>query len=205
MIKLKEPGIRSDASFWSLCKRFIDSWAEFGNKLKQTMDQVNLSVEVKSRLRPIQISIKETSSSIMASPWGNLLRRAGHYSETSNHYSPSHYPSSSTGTQMQLPMTPQSAALGPAVQATVPSTPQSGSFANVFSGNVFERADALISMGGLNMSRTNTMNSTSTVSLSSLSSVTSAGDERPGPSMLSPNVTTGAAAYRLNGGNKPAF
>ncbi|KAI1426333.1 RAM signaling pathway protein [Xylaria sp. FL1777] len=205
MIKLKEPGIRTDANFWSSCKIFIDSWAEFGSKLKQTMEQVNLSVEVKSRLRPIQISIKETSSLIMASPWGNLLRQAGHYSENSNHYSPSHYASSSTGTQMQLPMTPQSAALGPAVQATVPSTPQSGSFANIFSGNVFERADALISMGGLNMSRTNTMNSTSTVSLNSLSSITSAGDERQGPSMLSPNVTTGAAAYRLNGGNKPAF
>ncbi|KAI1281685.1 RAM signaling pathway protein [Xylaria sp. FL0933] len=205
MIKLKEPGIRQDATFWSLCKSFIDSWAEFGNKLKQTMDQVNLPVEVKGRLRPIQISIKETSNLIMASPWGNLFRQAGHYSETSNHYSPNHYSSSSTSTQMQLPMTPQSAALGPAAQATVPSTPQSGSFANMFSGNVFERADALISMGGLNMSRTNTMNSASTVSLNSLSSVTSAGDERQGPSMLSPNVTTGAATYRLNGGNKPAF
>ncbi|KAI0428778.1 RAM signaling pathway protein [Xylaria sp. FL1042] len=205
MIKLKEPGIRTDATFWSLCKSFIDSWAEFGNKLKQTMDQVNLSVEVKSRLRPIQISIKETSNLIMASPWGTLFRQAEHYSETSNHYSPNHYSSSSTSTQMQLPMTPQSAALGPAAQATVPSTPQSGSFANMFSGNVFERADALILMGGLNMSRTNTMNSTSTVSLNSLSSVTSVGDERQGPSILSPNVTTGAAAYRLNGGNKPAF
>ncbi|KAI0911731.1 RAM signaling pathway protein [Ustulina deusta] len=205
MIKLKEPGIRTDAIFWSLCKSLIDSWAEFGNKLKQTMEQVNLSVEVKSRLRPIQISIKETSNLIMASPWGNLLRQAGHYSETSNYYSPSHYSSSSTSGQMQLPMTPQSAALGPAVQATVPSTPQSGFFASIFSGNVFERADALISMGGLNMSRTNTMNSTSTISLNSLSSITSAGDERQVPSMLSPNVTTGAASYRLNGGNKPAF
>ncbi|KAI0972880.1 RAM signaling pathway protein [Xylaria arbuscula] len=205
MIKLKEPGIRTDATFWSLCKGFIDSWAEFGNKLKQTMDQVNLPLDVKSRLRPIQISVKETSSLIMASPWGILFRQAGHYSETSNHYSPNHYSSNSTSTQMQLPMTPQSAALGPAAQATVPSTPQSGSFANMFSGNVFERADALISMGGLNMSRTNTMNSASTVSLNSLSSVTSAGDERQGPSVLSPNVTTSAATYRLNGGNKPAF
>ncbi|KAF2968459.1 hypothetical protein GQX73_g5099 [Xylaria multiplex] len=202
MIKLKEPGIRTDAIFWSLCKSFIDSWAEFGNKLKQTMDQVNLSVEVKSRLRPIQISIKETSNLIIASPWGNLFRQAGHFSET-NQYAPNHYPS--TSAQMQLPMTPQSAALGPAVQATVPSTPQSGSFANVFSGNVFERADALISMGGLNMSRTNTMNSTSTISLNSISSITSVGDERQGLSKLSPNVTTNAATYRLNGGNKPAF
>ncbi|KAI0436910.1 RAM signaling pathway protein [Xylaria telfairii] len=205
MIKLKEPGIRTDAMFWSLCKSFIDSWAEFGNKLKQTMDQVNLSMEVKSRLRPIQISIKETSNLIMASPWGILFRQAGHFSDTAHHYSQSHYSSSSTSTQVQLPMTPQSAALGPAVQATVPSTPQSGSFASVFSGNVFERADALISMGGLNMSRTNTMNSASTVSLNSMSSITSAGDERQGSSILSPNGTTGAATYRLNGGNKPAF
>ncbi|TRX89390.1 hypothetical protein FHL15_009688 [Xylaria flabelliformis] len=207
MIKLKEPGIRTDAMFWSLCKSFIDSWAEFGNKLKQTMDQVNLSVEVKSRLRPIQISIKETSNLIMASPWGILFRQAGHFSGTTHHhhYSPSHFSSSSTSTQVQLPMTPQSAALGPAIQATVPSTPQSGSFANVFSGNVFERADALISMGGLNLSRTNTMNSASTVSLNSLSSITSAGDERQGPSILSPNGTMSTATYRLNGGNKPAF
>ncbi|KAI0203178.1 RAM signaling pathway protein [Astrocystis sublimbata] len=205
MIKLKEPGIRTDAMFWSLCKSFIDSWAEFGNKLMQTMDQVNLSVEVKSRLRPIQISIKETTSLIMASPWGILFRQAGHFSDTAQHYSPSHYASNSASTHVQLPMTPQSAALGPAVQATVPSTPQSGSFANVFSGNVFERADALISMGGLNMSRTNTMNSASTVSLNSMSSITSVGDERPGLSILSPNGTSTSGGYRLNGGNKPAF
>ncbi|GAP83704.2 putative RAM signaling pathway protein [Rosellinia necatrix] len=204
-IKLKEPGIRTDAIFWSLCKSFIDAWAEFGNKLKQTMEQVNLPVEIKGRLRPIQTSIKETNSLIFTSPWGNIFRQAGHFSGALSRYSPSHYSSGSTSTQVQLPMTPQSAALGPAVQATVPSTPQSGSFANVFSGNVFERADALISMGGLNMSRTNTMNSASTVSLNSISSITSMGDDRLGSSMLSPTSTTNTATYRLNGGNKPAF
>ncbi|KAJ2980063.1 hypothetical protein NUW58_g7044 [Xylaria curta] len=204
-IKFKEPGIRTDAIFWSLCNSFIESWAEFVSKLKQSREQVNLSMEVKSRLRPIQLSIKETSNLIMASPWSNPPRQAGHSLDASHHYSPSHYSSSSTSTQVQLPMTPQSAALGPAVQATVPSTPQSGSFAHVFNGNVFERADALISMGGLNLSRTHTMNSASTVSLSSLASMTSVGDERQGLSMISPNGTAGAATYRLNGGNKPAF
>lgn len=205
MIKLKEPGIRTDAIFWSLCKSFIDAWAEFGSKLKQTMDQVNLSADVKGRLRPIQVSIKETNSLIMVSPWGNLLRQAGHHPGPLSHHPASHYTSSSTSTQVQLPMTPQSAALGPAVQATVPSTPQSGSFANVFSGNVFERADALISMGGLNLSRTNTMNSASTISLNSISSITSAGDERQLSSILSPNGTTNTTTYQLNGRNKPAF
>ncbi|KAI1825429.1 RAM signaling pathway protein [Xylaria intraflava] len=206
-IKLKEQEIRTDTIFWSLCKRFIDSWAEFGNKLKQSMDQVNLSMDVKSRLRPIQISIKESSSLIMASPWGNIFRRAEHFSDAASQYSSNHYSSGSTSTPMQLPMTPQSAALGPAVQATVPSTPLTGSFANVFSGNVFERADALISMGGLNLSRTNTMNSTSTISLNSISSITSAGDERQGSSAVSPNgaTGTGTGTYRHNGVNKPAF
>ncbi|KAI1163143.1 RAM signaling pathway protein [Nemania serpens] len=206
MIKLKEPGIRTDPIFWNICRSFMNAWADFGNKLKHTVDQVNLSADVKSRLRPIQISVKETNSLIMASPWANLLRQAGHLPGPPIQHPPSHYSSSSTSTQVQLPMTPQSAALGPAVQATVPSTPQSSSFANFFNGNVFERADALISMGGLNYSRTNTMNSASTISLNSISSITSAGDERQASSMLSPNGTTNAATYhRLNGGNKPAF
>ncbi|KAJ8129817.1 hypothetical protein O1611_g3814 [Lasiodiplodia mahajangana] len=205
LIKFKEPGIRTDAYFWSLCKSFIDSWAEFGSKLKQTMDQVNLSGDVKSRLRPIQLSIKESNGLIMGSPWGNLLRQAGHLPGPASQHPPHHYMSNSTSTQVQLPMTPQSAALGPAVQATVPSTPQSGSFANVFNGNVFERAEALISMGGLNLSRTNTMNSTSTISLNSISSITSAGDERLASSVLSPNGTANTTTYRLNGGSKPQF
>ncbi|OTB04202.1 hypothetical protein M426DRAFT_58942 [Hypoxylon sp. CI-4A] len=208
LIKLKEPGVRTDPSFWSLCKMFIDSWAEFGSKLKSSMDQVQFPVDIRTRLRPIQISIKETNQLIVASPWSYLLRHAGNISDAPTHYSPSHYSSGSGVTQIQLPMTPQSAALGPAVQATMPSTPQSASFANAFNGNVFERADALInSMGGLSLSRSGTMNSTSTSLNSSFSSTTSSQDERQGlSSMLSPNGSTGPmSSYRLNGGNKPAF
>ncbi|KAI2631856.1 putative cell morphogenesis protein Sog2 [Hypoxylon sp. NC1633] len=207
LIKLKEPGVRTDPLFWSLCKSFIDSWAEFGSRLKSSMDQISFPLDIRTRLRPIQISVKETNQFIMASPWVYLLRHTGSISDSSSHYSPSHYSSSSAATQISLPMTPQSAALGPAVQATVPSTPQSASFANAFNGNVFERADALISMGGLSMSRTGTMNSTSISLNSSFSSTTSSQDERQGLSnMLSPNGNNGpVASYRLNGGNKPAF
>ena len=48
-----------------------------------------------------------------------------------------------------VPATPLSAALGPAVQATVPSTPASGggSMAGMFEGNVFQRADNLLLQG----------------------------------------------------------
>ncbi|KAH9907939.1 RAM signaling pathway protein [Xylariomycetidae sp. FL2044] len=218
MIKLKEPGIRTDPIFWRLCKNFMYSWAEYGSKLKSSMDQIQLPQDIKGRLKPIQVSIQETNQLINSSPWtgfryASTLNNSGSYSDGSHHYSPGHYSSHSAISQMQLPMTPQSAALGPAVQATVPSTPQSASFANAFTGNVFERADALISMGGVSMSRTGTMNSMSSVSLhsmpsmSSLSSVNSTLDDRPGLStMLSPNGNMGGYhPYRVNGGSKPSF
>ncbi|KAI1343907.1 RAM signaling pathway protein [Xylariaceae sp. FL0016] len=199
LIKLKEPGIRTDPVFWSLCKSFMHSWTDHGDKLKRSMDHVQLPLDIRTRLRPIQSSIKETTSLIVSSPWQYLLTQAGNFSDTGSYYSPSHYSSNSSVTHIQLPMTPQSAALGPAVQATVPSTPQSASFAGAFSGNVFERADALINMGGLSMSRTSTMNSISSVSMSN-------GEDRYGSNtMLSPNGNMGTGSYRMNGASKPAF
>lgn len=45
-----------------------------------------------------------------------------------------------------LPATPLSAALGPAAQATVPSTPASAYGDKFFAGNVFQRADSLLNM-----------------------------------------------------------
>jgi RAM signalling pathway protein len=45
-----------------------------------------------------------------------------------------------------LPATPLSAALGPAVQATIPSTPASAYTDRFFAGDVFQRADTLLSM-----------------------------------------------------------
>ena len=52
-----------------------------------------------------------------------------------------------------LPATPLSAALGPAAQATVPSTPASLYGDSFFKGDVFQRVDSLLSMtqaGGVN-------------------------------------------------------
>ncbi|KAI0181292.1 RAM signaling pathway protein-domain-containing protein [Hypoxylon sp. FL1284] len=208
VIKLKEPGVRTDPFFWSLCKSSMDAWAEFGNRLRSSMEQISLPLDIRTRLRPIQIGVKETNHLIMTSPWAYLFRHAGNISDASGHYSPNHYSSGSTATQLQMPMTPQSAALGPAVQATVPSTPQSASFAGAFNGNVFERADALMSMGGIgSFSRTGTMSSVSTSLNSSFSSTMSSQDDRQGLStMLSPNGNIGpGTSYRHNGLNKPSF
>lgn len=197
VIKFKEPGIRTDPGFWALCKNFVDAWAEFGSMLKRSMDHIALPMDIRAQLRPVQLSVKETTQLIFASPWAGIFRNPGQVPDGSHYYSPGHYASSSTATQPPLPVTPQSAALGPAVQATVPSTPQSASFANAFSGNVFERADALISMGGLSMSRSGTMSSMSHGSISSIASMSSAPDDR-----LGPNDMGGPGPYRRNGGGK---
>ncbi|KAK4148432.1 RAM signaling pathway protein-domain-containing protein [Chaetomidium leptoderma] len=217
-IKLKELGVRTQPSFWRLCNSFVDSWYVLIKKIMQLQNEVQLPIDTKPRLRPIQQSMKETCDLMMSSPWSYFLRQPGLEPITS--------PYSSTGggarSMTPLPMTPQSAALGPAVQATVPSTPHSASFSLAFSG-VFERdrSDTLLSsMGGggggggsggggfgHGMSRSGTMNSSSTASLttSSLNSMSSIGSSRDGvvtpSSALSPGPgSLGPLPFRLNGG-----
>lgn len=176
VIKLKEPGIRTQSSFWNDVRDFVDSWAEFGSKVREVEKPLSLPLDTRIRLRPFQKSIQEASNLILRSPWGYWLRPGLAMSHQNGNgggiFSPGGAvePSSVGGMNgdrqyqqngqygnhnhlhhsphIQLPMTPQSAALGPAVQATVPATPQSGSFAAALTGNVFERADALMSQVG---------------------------------------------------------
>ncbi|KAF6829931.1 cell morphogenesis protein [Colletotrichum plurivorum] len=198
LIKLKEPGIMSQPAFRSLINNFIGSWAELGQEIQYASNVVNLPQDTRVRLRPIQQAMKEARDTILQSPWSYLLRQSSGPSTFSPNNGPAMAP-------IQLPMTPQSAALGPAVQATVPSTPQSASFAGAFNGNVFERADALISMGGLSMSRTGTMTNSSAASftMSSMSSLSSDGGVMTPSSVITPSSVS-PVPLRLNG-SKVAF
>lgn len=145
-----------------------------------------LSNDVIALLRPLQKAIRETNHLISASPWAFLAfpSQSNGHSNVPSYISPS----------SQMPMTPASAALGPAVQATIPSTPQSASYSTtMFSGNVFERADALLSMTNSGLaSRTGTMLS---VIGSSEGTITPA-------SILSPMNSVNT---RYNGNNKVLF
>lgn len=114
-----------------------------------------LTNDVIALLRPLQKLIRETGQLIQASPWAFLTSNNQNGQQNGGTYSTVQSPAS----QVPLPMTPASAALGPAVQATVPSTPQSASYSSMFSGNVFERADALLSMTNSSYSRAGTMSS----------------------------------------------
>lgn len=153
LIVLKEPGIRTQASFWSLCQNFLDSWANLILLFKDAMPNVPLPADIRTRLRPIQQAVKETTNLMVSSPWADYVKQGpSHLSPSGQSGVTSPFSPNSNGGSSAfaaLPMTPQSAALGPAVQATVPSTPQSANFAAAFNGGVFERADALMaSMGG---------------------------------------------------------
>lgn len=190
LIKLKEPGIRTQAAFWNVCNNFFHAWGTFGETMKEAMMRYKIPIppDARLRFRPIHQAMKETRDAILKSPWAYFLQSANGASIISP-------VSASDGPQ--VPMTPQSAALGPAVQATVPSTPQSASF-SALSGNVFERADALLNYGGLSMgmgmgmgSRTGTM---STSGNSSFSSTLSSMHEP-----MTPATVVSQGSGRMNG------
>lgn len=142
--------------------------------------------DVIALLRPLQKTYRETGQLIQASPWASL-GSSNQPNGLSNSGSYSSMGVQSPASQVPLPMTPASAALGPAVQATVPSTPQSASYNTFFNGNVFERADALLSM-------------TSSVATSRAGTMSSSNEGSMTPSsMLSPANSLNISRYASNG------
>ncbi len=125
-----------------------------------------LSPDVQQVLQPVYKAAKEAGKLIDESPWRYLADAPSPLGHSSLHTPPPpitesmmqnlylHEPGSSSSMSTAhtpgsyvnpLPPTPLSAALGPAAQATVPSTP-SAYHSGPFSGNVFERAESLLSM-----------------------------------------------------------
>lgn len=97
-------------------------------------------------LRSLQLKLKPSGRHIQESPWVGIAVKKPYYPAT---VGASHVP---------LPMTPQSAALGPAVQATVPSTPQSAYFGGPRHRFGSERTETSTSMSGsMSNSRNGTM------------------------------------------------
>ncbi|KKZ65178.1 hypothetical protein EMCG_08998 [[Emmonsia] crescens] len=165
-MKLKEPGggIRNQREFWQLCKTFIQSFIELVTDMREAKNFRLLNPEVVITLRPVQKASREAGRLIDASPWSYLAEL--NTSNPTSIYPPQvqahhfqHYTNSSTSTMLSatstltngsspqsvpLPATPLSAALGPAAQATVPSTPASAYSDRFFAGDVFQRADSLL-------------------------------------------------------------
>ena len=112
-----DPAVENTMSqFWNLCNAFFNAWADFGNHLAQSIDLefVRAQLDIKEGIRQIARSMKDSvhlmvvcRQSVLASP-----KSAGVTQKRS-------YGTLPSDTLRQVPVTPQSAALGPAVQATI--------------------------------------------------------------------------------------
>ncbi|KAI9789697.1 MAG: RAM signaling network component [Peltula sp. TS41687] len=172
-IKLKEPGFLHDREFWQLCGSFVKTFVDTAMLVKDAKALELIPTDIVALMRPASKTIKELGMLIDNSPWGHLAaslpafhRRvqlpqavptnvpsnngqvslSGH---TSHHSGPNSSPYVSP-----VPATPLSAALGPAAQATIPSSVPAAPRNGVFTGNVFERAESLLSMPSRSMPST---------------------------------------------------
>lgn len=141
-------GARNDREFWKLCIKFIDSFVRLlsGIREAKVLDLVPLNII--QTLRPVQKSSRDAFLYINSSPWVTLITdNAPPMPSFNGHRRGSGSGPSYSPYMMSVPATPLSAALGPAAQATVPSTPASAtSLDRSFQGDVFQRADSLLSM-----------------------------------------------------------
>ncbi|ODH20144.1 hypothetical protein ACO22_05957 [Paracoccidioides brasiliensis] len=159
--KLKEPAgaIRNQREFWQLCKTLIQSFIELVTDMREAKGYGLLNSEIVATLRPVQRAIREAGRLIDASPWSylaelNTSNPTGIYPPHIHAHHIQHYANPSTSTlsattlsspqSVPMPATPLSAALGPAAQATVPSTAASAYSYRFFAGDVFQRADSLL-------------------------------------------------------------
>jgi hypothetical protein len=153
-MKVKEPGggVRNHREFWQLCKAFMQSFVDLVTDMRDARTLQILPPDIVVLLKPVQKASREAGRLIEASPWSYLAdmstaQAPGIYGPP---LQPQHHPSSTASflspQSVPLPATPLSAALGPAAQATVPSTPVSAYSDRFFAGDVFQRADALLAM-----------------------------------------------------------
>lgn len=169
-MKVKEPGggLRNQREFWQLCKTFMQSFVDLVTDMREVRSMQLLPGDIIIILRPVQKASREAGRLIEASPWsyfadmastqasGNLygppLQQPHSQHQTSastSAISPPHMLQITTSMSPQsvtVPATPLNVALGPAAQATVPSAPASAYSDKFFEGDVFQRADSLLSM-----------------------------------------------------------
>jgi hypothetical protein len=139
-MKVNQPGAgaRNQRDFWLLCKSFMQSFVDLISDMRDVKSLVPRDVVIV--LKPVHKASRDAGKLIDLSPWSYLA-------DVST--APGGYQQGSTASPVNVPLpaTPLSAALGPAAQATVPSTPASAySTDRFFQGDVFQRADSLLSM-----------------------------------------------------------
>ncbi|PKY02185.1 cell morphogenesis protein Sog2 [Aspergillus campestris IBT 28561] len=155
-MKVKEPGggMRNQREFWQLCKGFMQSFVDLVTDMREVRSMQLLPPDMITILRPVQRASREAGRLIEASPWSYLADMAVTHAPSNLYGPPLQTQHPHHAQMMSAPHTfntdssptPLSAALGPAAQATIPSTPASAYSDKFFEGDVFQRADSLLSM-----------------------------------------------------------
>ncbi|KAK3393092.1 RAM signaling pathway protein-domain-containing protein [Podospora didyma] len=119
-LRLRDPGLGARSPFWTLCSNLFSSWADLGHQIKLAHVEklvVRFPGDTVEVLRQISRGMKESIDlMVIVRKQAAASSMSGSVVSSSSHFS-------SPGGQA-LPMTPQSAALGPAViRATKPFSP----------------------------------------------------------------------------------
>lgn len=162
IIKLNDPEARNARDFWRLVKGFVDSYSSLLASLREARLLNLVPSDMRHQVRPVHKFATEAASLITNSPWNRLTfevepqtrppsraptpAATGYQAHRTRGSGGSNTAASSSPYTPSVPATPLSAALGPAAQATVPATPASASLNRSFEGDVFQRADSLLSM-----------------------------------------------------------
>lgn len=148
-IKVNEPNVR-DRDFWQISIRYINAVVNLLVAVRTTKNANLIPVDLLHLIHPVHTCARATLIDISRSPWVRLAaitepsplanKHTRHGAGGSSGSTPSPFLPS-------IPATPLSAALGPAAQATVPSafTSSASSLDRTFEGDVFQRADSLLS------------------------------------------------------------
>ncbi|KAI4286900.1 MAG: hypothetical protein L6R35_003841, partial [Caloplaca aegaea] len=144
----------NDRPFWELCKKFLSTTSDLLMDVRAAYRNGLVADDVVNLMRPVAALSKATSHEIHDSPWttflssssSTLMASSPGSSASVSGYHRQRRSSGENSCAAGIPPTPLSAALGPAAQATVPSTPASsaGSLERSFQGSFSERADTFL-------------------------------------------------------------
>ena len=149
-IKLNDVEVRYAKDFWRLCTKLFDSVTKLLDGIKEARRLELISKDTVYAIQPILRTVKEATHLVYNSPWSQLLeaetpeRATAAQSVNGMHHDHRYRSRTGSGNSPYLsnvPATPLSAALGPAAQATVPT---SASLDRSFAGDVFQRAEELL-------------------------------------------------------------
>jgi len=164
-LKLNDLEVRNSIEFWSQVTRFTNAFVNMCDEIKRataTNREQMTPLDTSRILKPVHTCVKGSIQLLRDSPWAYVLANNasappqaqwssnGHLNTSVASRLNGHHRTrgdSGSSSSPYMPTTPLSAALGPAAQATIPSSASgSNSFDRSFQGDVFQRAEFALTM-----------------------------------------------------------